>query len=459
MTNLNNIAYVYLIGIGGIGMSALARYFKAKGMFVAGYDKTPTSLTVELEKEGMSVHFADDLALIPQEILISENKGKVLVIYTPAVPKMHEELNYFFNHEYMVMKRSAVLGQITKESQSVAVAGTHGKTTTSSMIAHVLKDSGYDCSAFLGGITTNYNTNLLLSEKSNTTVVEADEYDRSFLQLYPEVAVLTSLDADHLDIYGTADEMKSTYQQFVNQIKPSGLLIYKKGLSISPAGKCFSYSIHENADYQAENIHVEEGTFVYHVSTPRGRMENIRLGFPGSHNVENSLAAIAVAQQLKIDEEKIRKALASFKGVKRRFEIIVKTVQTVFIDDYAHHPEELNACIRSVRELYPDKKLTGIFQPHLFSRTRDFANEFARSLEKLDEIILLDIYPAREEAIPGVDSKMLLDLIQHDNKMLLSKKELTETIALRHPEVLLTLGAGDIDKLVEPIKEKLLAQQ
>ena len=456
MIKLDDIRMVYLIGIGGIGMSALARYFRSKGLPVAGYDKTPTDLTNELEQEDILIHFADDLALIPAEFLSVKHKEHLLVIYTPAIPKEHVEYNYFLNEKYNVLKRSEVLGMITKGTEAIAVAGTHGKTTTSSMIAHVLKFSGYDCSAFLGGITTNYNTNLLLSDTSNTTVVEADEYDRSFLQLFPTIAVITSLDPDHLDIYGNADEMQNTYRQFASQVKENGILICKKGLNLNAKAKTLTYSITETADVQAKNIRVENGAYVYDVHSVKGKLHEVKLNFPGSHNVENSLAAIAVAQCLKISEDEIKGALASFKGVKRRFETIIKNDKVIFIDDYAHHPTEINACVKSIRELYPSKKLTGIFQPHLFSRTKDFADEFARSLEKLDEIILLAIYPARELPMEGVNSEMLLDLIQHDNKKILGKEELIETIASRHPELLLTIGAGDIDKLIEPIKNELL---
>lgn len=457
MIKLDDIRLVYLIGIGGIGMSALARYFRSKGLTVAGYDRTPTALTKELEDEDIAVHYDDNIKLIPDVFLQEKIKNYVLVIYTPAVPKDHLELNYFKNHNYDVLKRSEVLGMLTKGSQSIAVAGTHGKTSTSSMIAHVLKFTGYDCNAFLGGITTNYNSNLLLSDSSNTTVVEADEYDRSFLHLYPDIAIITSLDPDHLDIYGNKDEIQNTYREFASQIKPNGLLVCKKGLEINAKVKTITYSTTEKADVQAKNIRIENGTYLFDVDSSKGKINNIRLQFAGSHNVENALAVIAVAQALKLDTDDLRNALASFKGVKRRFETILKTNRVIYIDDYAHHPTEIKACIKSIREIYPDKKITGIFQPHLFSRTRDFADDFAKTLESLDEIILLDIYPARELPIEGIDSSFLLNLIHSDNKKLMSKTELLENIKLIKPELLLTIGAGDIDKLVDPIKNELIA--
>lgn len=456
MIKLDDIRIVYLIGIGGIGMSALARYFRSKGLLVSGYDRTPTDLTQELEQEDIAIHYDDNIKLIPSEYLTEKGKKHTLVIYTPAVPKDHSELCFFRAENYSVLKRSEVLGMITKGSESIAVAGTHGKTSTSSMIAHVLRYSGYDCNAFLGGITSNYNSNLLLSDTSNTTVVEADEYDRSFLQLFPDIAVITSLDPDHLDIYGSASEIQNTYREFANQIKETGILICKKGLDIHAKVKTITYSATEEADVYAKNIRVENGAYMYDVVSAKGKINNVKLNFAGSHNVENSLAAIAVAQYLKIDAEEIKEAIATFKGVKRRFETIVKNDKIVYIDDYAHHPTEINACVKSVREMYPGKKLTGIFQPHLFSRTRDFAEEFAKSLDKLDETILLEIYPARELPIEGVDSRMLLGMMKNEHKRIMSKSELIEAIPTLTTDLLLTIGAGDIDKLVEPIKNELI---
>jgi UDP-N-acetylmuramate--alanine ligase len=452
--SLDNIHSVYFVGAGGIGMSAIARYFNARGLFVAGYDKTATPLTDQLQAEGISLHFEDSVELIPNQIKNGE-KDQVLVVYTPAIPQNHSELTFFQKEGFTILKRSGVLGLITENSFSVAVAGTHGKTTTSVLISHILRETGYDCNAFLGGIASNYNSNVLLSEESDTTVVEADEYDRSFLTLYPNIAIITSMDADHLDIYGDKGALAESFHLFTDHIAPEGLLIYRKGLDVEH-NQMLSYSITEEADIYAENIHVSDGTFKYDVRSSKGDLKNIQLGLPGKHNIENSIAAIAVAQELGIDNEKIKGALENFAGVKRRFEYQVKTPDLVYIDDYAHHPEELKACISSVKELYPNKKITGIFQPHLFTRTRDFADEFAQSLELLGELILLEIYPARELPIAGVDSRMLLNKVNLEHKMVCSKKEVIENIRDRELEVLLTLGAGDIDQLVNPIKEELL---
>ncbi len=458
MSTLAHIRYVYLLGIGGIGMSALARYFRAAGAVVAGYDKTPSELTQQLQHEGMDIHFEENTALIPAAFLDPSQKENVLVIYTPAVPAGHEELVVFREKGFTVKKRSEVLGLITRHSRSVAVAGTHGKTSTSTLIAHLLQHGGKAINAFLGGISTNYHSNLLLAEKAEVTVVEADEYDRSFLQLFPDVAVITSLDADHLDIYGTHEEMRNTYRQFALQVKEGGLLIHRKGLPLQAKVPVLTYAVGEKADVYTSDLRVEEGAFVYDVHSPQGVWKAMKLFFPGSHNVENSLAAIAVAIHLGLTEAQIRDGLASFAGVKRRFETVLKNERTVFIDDYAHHPAELKACITAARELYPGKKITGIFQPHLFTRTRDFADEFARSLELLDEIVLLDIYPAREKPIEGVSSAMLLEKLQHSAKQLWSKEEVPNRVKNLQPEVLLTLGAGDIDRLVEPIKKALQQQ-
>jgi UDP-N-acetylmuramate--alanine ligase len=452
-------------------MSALARYFNAMGKSVSGYDKTRTTLTDELVAEGISVHFEDDVKLIPADI--TRQTSEVLVVWTPAIPKEHSELKYFQKNGYEMMKRAGVLGMITEQTFTIAVAGTHGKTTTSSLIAHILRSSEVDCTAFLGGITQNYGTNLLLSEnlknlkKKNRirpiTVVEADEYDRSFLTLHPDIAVITSVDADHLDIYGDQKQMEETYSKFANQVKEGGVLIIKKGvdkvLVIEKTGKkLVTYSLHQSSDYYARKIAIKKGEYIFDVVTPEQAIRGMLLGIPGKHNVENAVAAVAVAQHMNVFSGNIKNALATFRGVKRRFEYHVKTKDLVYIDDYAHHPEELRACISAVKEMYPSRKVTGIFQPHLFTRTRDFANEFARSLELLDELILLDIYPAREKPIEGVTSEMLLEKVRTKNKKLVHKKELVQELKGRELEVLITLGAGDIDAMIEPVRNELMSR-
>ena len=464
-----NIKYVYFLGIGGIGMSALARYFNAMGKKVSGYDKTKTSLTDALSAEGIEVHFDINIESISSEI--RNSKSESLVVLTPAVPKEHAELKYFQKNDFTIKKRAEVLGMITEHSYTIAVAGTHGKTSTSSLIAHILRSSEVDCTAFLGGITQNYGTNLLLSEKLRNlkkkpkikpiTVVEADEYDRSFLTLHPDIAVITSVDADHLDIYGDQKQMLESYAQFANQVKEGGVLIIKKGadkvLTLEKRGKqLLTYSLHQSSDYYARKIGIKKGEYIFDVVTPEQAIRGMVLGVPGKHNVENAVAAVAVAQQMNVFSGNIKNALSSFKGVKRRFEYHIRTKDLVYVDDYAHHPEELRACISALKEMYPSKKITGVFQPHLFSRTRDVANEFARSLELLDELILLDIYPAREKPIEGVTSAMLLEKIRTKSKKLIQKKELVNELKSRELEVLVTLGAGDIDALVDPIKNELM---
>lgn len=430
-------------------MSGLARYFKKRGCVVCGYDKTITPLTSAMRNEGISVVYQDEEDNLKVSFL--ENDPETLIIYTPAIPKDSKILNYFRSGGFSLKKRSEVLGIISKGMYTIAVAGTHGKTTTSSIIAHVLKDSGYDCSAFLGGIATNYNSNVLFGD-NNTMVVEADEFDRSFLTLYPDVAIVTSMDADHLDIYGDRSHLVESFRQFVSQIKEGGRLIFKKGLDLS-GGK--TYSANVLADIQAVNVKVQDGSFYFDFKNENIVIENIQLGLPGLHNIENAVAAIEVALHLGIDPEKIKKALASFLGVKRRFEYILKDQKHIYIDDYAHHPEELRACIQAVKTLYPDKKLTTIFQPHLFTRTRDFAEGFSEVLSMTDELIMLDIYPARELPIEGVSSAMILDKVSIEAKQILSKEQTLDYIRAQKPELLLTVGAGDIDTLIIPLKEIL----
>lgn len=446
---LENINRVYLIGIGGIGMSGLARYFKRRGCVVCGYDKTCTPLTSALMNEGIPVVFNDEVDNIPVSFM--EKDPHTLVIYTPAIPVNSPVLNHFKSGGFVLKKRSEVLGIISKGMFTIAVAGTHGKTTTSSMIAHVLKDSGYDCSAFLGGIASNYNSNVLFGD-NNTMVVEADEFDRSFLTLHPDIAIVTSMDADHLDIYGDKSHLVESFKQFASQLKPGGTLLYRKGLDLDN-GK--TYAANVVADVQAVNVRVENGSFHFDFKNGELIIENIEMGLPGLHNIENAVAAIQVALHLQISPDKIRIALGNFKGVKRRFEYIVKSESHIYIDDYAHHPEELRACIQAVKTLYPDKKLTTVFQPHLFTRTRDFAEGFAEVLGLTDELIMLDIYPARELPIPDVNSEMILKNIDLKGKCILSKREVIDFVREQKPELLLTVGAGDIDTLIEPLKKAL----
>lgn len=450
-----NYKSVYFIGIGGIGMSNLARYFLSQGKQVAGYDRVETPLTKALSHEGAHVHYEDNLQLIPTDFL---DKQHTLVVYTPAVPALHSELRYFGENGFTLMKRAQVLGEITKTSDAVCIAGTHAKTTVSSMVAHLLRQSTVDCNAFLGGILKNYGTNLLLSEKSNITVAEADEYDRSFHWLRPWIAVITSADPDHLDIYGTAEAYRESFEHFTSLIRPGGYLILKKDAPLTPRLKpdvnVFTYSETEG-DYYAENIRIGGGEIVFDFVSPEGKIADINLGVPIKVNIENAVAAIAAAQLCGVKPDEIRHAMHTFGGAKRRFDFLIKTKNIVFIDDYAHHPQELAASIRSIRALYPNKKVTGVFQPHLYTRTRDFAKEFSESLSLLEDVVLLDIYPAREEPIEGVTSQILFDNIASKEKTLLKKAELLPFLKDKELEVLVTLGAGDIDRLLPEIKEML----
>lgn len=447
---LRDIQRVYLVGIGGIGMSGLARYFHHLGCIVCGYDKTATDLTNDLHNEGIQVVFDDKAEWIPMSF--QQPCNDTLIIYTPAIPKDSVILSYFKNKGFELFKRSQVLGLISKSSFTIAVAGTHGKTTTSTMVAHLLKASGNDCSAFLGGISSNYQSNVLYG-KNNVMVVEADEYDRSFLTLFPDVAIITSMDADHLDIYGDHAHLTDSFKLFASQIKVGGTLVHKKGL---PLDTGYTYAIDDAAaDAHAVNIRIEGGDFYFDFINADLSIPGIKMGIAGTHNIENAVAAIEAVLRLDIPAGSIKSALASFRGVKRRFEYIVKTPEHIYIDDYAHHPEELRACISSVKKLYPNKKLTAIFQPHLYTRTRDFADGFAEVLDMVDELILLDIYPARELPIEGVTSDMLLNKMQLANKRKLSKEEALNAVENEKPELLLTVGAGDIDTLVHPLNEIL----
>ncbi|MFM7017073.1 MAG: UDP-N-acetylmuramate--L-alanine ligase [Bacteroidota bacterium] len=461
MTNeLANIKYVYLLGVGGIGMSALARYFHAAGKKVAGYDKTITPLTQQLESEGVFVHYEDSIDNIPSYIQNVSDKSEVLVILTPAIPKEHQEWNYLVQNNFTIVKRSKVLGYLTEGQTTLAVAGTHGKTTTSTLLAHILHSAGKNTSAFLGGISSNFKSNLLVGRPQETghqIVVEADEFDRSFLQLFPDVAIITSMDPDHLDIYGNHAEMLHNYRLFAAQVKESGILIYKKGLSVGEVkAKTATYSIEDDsADYVGLNIRVENGFYHFDFKSKSHHLENLVLGLPGRHNVENAVAASAVALQRGVSEEALRNALKSFQGAQRRFDVQVRKDSCVYIDDYAHHPAELKAAILSAKELFPNKKITGVFQPHLFTRTRDFAEGFAQSLSLLDSLIMLDIYPARELPLPGITANTILDKVTIHDKILVEKSALLNEIKSQNPEVLITLGAGDIDQFVEPIKHLL----
>jgi UDP-N-acetylmuramate--alanine ligase len=497
---------VYFIGIGGIGMSALARYFLSKGAKVSGYDKTETPLTKELESEGIAIHCTEDVDAIPKDV--------ALVVYTPAVPKDHAELVFYQTHGYNVVKRSDVLGAISRDSFNICIGGTHGKTTISTMVAHILRHSGYGCNAFLGGISVNYETNFWSSD-NNVCVIEADEYDRSFLKLSPDVAVITAMDADHLDIYGDEKTMQDAFVEFARKVKPGGLLLYKFGLTrlreaappppkggsasaqpslvgeaaqntVSsksealwedglPTGKVGmgrTYSLQNDAaDVFAANITIEDGGYRFDVHLKGRILSNCRLRIGGMHNVENAVAAVAVASELQIDDEKIEAALADFQGVERRFEYVIppeKTgkstfIQPVLVDDYAHHPEELRALLKSVRSLFPQRVVTVVFQPHLFTRTRDLADGFAEALSMADRVILLPIYPARELPLEGVSSAVILSRIDRDDKQVLSKEEFLQwmkqhatALNKEFGEVIVMAGAGDIDALVEPVKEMLI---
>ena len=484
MTNieLNNIRKIYFIGIGGIGMSAIARYFLGRGCAVHGYDKTETELTKTLADEGMIVHYTDDVTYIPE--------GVDLVVYTPAVPKEHSELLWFQEKKYPILKRAAVLGIISRGMKCIAVAGTHGKTTTASIVTHILRVGGIDATAFLGGISLSIGSNFVQG-KSDWVVVEADEYDYSFLQLDPNIAIINSLDPDHLDIYGNEKEFKHNFSMFALRIKSRGKLFLKSGLKLpavrglwvkpgsewdlilnrKPAER-FAFGIRKG-DYKAVKVRVEDGFFVFDFKSPLGEIKDIKTTLPGNHNIENAVAAIAVAQQLKVKPERIKDALANFKGIRRRFEFILRpddAESTVFIDDYAHHPTELESAISATKALYPTRKITGIFQPHLFTRTRDFQDGFAAALDKLDEIFLMDIYPARELPIEGITAEIIFNKMQNPNKTLVTKQNLMEIlqknrdILMAHPEtigrggkydVVLTLGAGDIDTFVQPIKNMI----
>ncbi len=457
--NLKNIHNIYLLGIGGIGMSALAKYFKMLGCNVEGYDRTQTPLCIELEQSGIKIHYVDDTLLISSAFKEVSNNENILIICTPAIPKDSAELNWFINKGFTIKKRAEVLGEITRTSSTIAVAGTHGKTTISTCIAHIYTHSGVGCNAFLGGISKNYETNFLHKENCNTVVVEADEYDRSFLQLSPSSAIITSVDADHLDIYGSFEKVNEAFSDFTKCIKSDGKLLYKKESCFIPPSinaEVATYSVKEKADCSISNVTLSNGLFTFKLKTPWGNIDNITPGITGMFNIENVVAAASMCLWEGLTPESIKEALATFTGVKRRFDIQVSNARNIYIDDYAHHPEELKAFISSVKEVYPDKKITGVFQPHLFSRTRDFADAFGVSLSLLDELYLLEIYPAREKPIEGITSKTIFDKVNISHKYLNTIDELFQKIKINKPELLLTMGAGDIDQYIEPIKKIIL---
>lgn len=445
--NIDTIHNVYFIGIGGIGMSAIARYFKAANIHVSGYDKTKTDVTLALKDLGINISFEDGMQHVPSTFL---DKKHTLIVFTPAVPKSHSQLQYFRNQGFEVLKRSEVLGLITKNTFCMAVAGTHGKTTTTSILGHLMYQSGADVTAFLGGVTENYNSNLILGGRQ-ISVVEADEFDRSFLTLSPNLACITSMDADHLDIYGDEKTLKESFQDFTKKIKPGGKLFVKKGLPIEG----ITYGVEEDADYAAKNVKIENGTYVFDLKTPKTVLKNLCFSLPGRHNLSNAVIALAMAIEQGCAGGKLIEALATYKGVKRRFTYHIKTKKLVYIDDYAHHPKEIDAVYEAVREMYPGKKVLVVFQPHLYSRTKDFIVEFGASLSPFNEIMLLDIYPARETPIKGVTSTWLMSHISNRNKQLVNRENLISKIKLSSAEVILTIGAGDIGQEVQKIKKEL----
>lgn len=450
--NINSIKSVYFIGAGGIGMSALVRYFLSKGKKVGGYDRTPSELTEKLIEEGADIHYEENIELIPKECKCKES---TLVIFTPAIPQEHKELVFFRENGFEILKRAQVLGMITHTEKGLCVAGTHGKTTTSTMTAHLLHQSHVGCNAFLGGISKNYKTNLLLSETSEYVVIEADEFDRSFHWLTPFATVVTAVDSDHLDIYGTREAYLESFNKYTSLITTDGYLIVKKGIELSPrvkeGVKVFTYGIGEG-DFRAENIRIGNGEIIFDYTSPLGNINDIQLGVPVYVNIENGVAAMALAQIAGVNDEEIKKAMPTFGGVDRRFDFKIKEENLVFLSDYAHHPAEIKQSISSIKALYPGKKVTVVFQPHLYTRTRDFYKEFAASLSLADEVILLDIYPARELPIDGVTSQLIFDCLENKASAIMCKKEdLTDIIAKREIEVLITLGAGDIDNMVPQI--------
>ncbi len=453
-TDLKNIRCMYFAGIGGIGMSALARYFKAAGVYVAGYDRVRSPLCEKLEAEGMEIAYDDAPRFIPERFTDASTKES-LVVYTPALPERHAGLNYLRQTGREVIKRSELLGRITREKRTAAIAGTHGKTSVSALTAHLLNAGDVPANAFLGGIAGNFDSNVVIRPESPIAVAEADEYDRSFLRLSPEVAVVTSVGADHLDVYGDAEQLIDAFNAFAERVPATGAVFCKYGLPVKAAARIVTYGIDCPADITASGIEVRDGRFSFEVTAYGRSLGRTAWDFAGRHNIENALAATGIALWFGVKSERISELIRSFRGVKRRFETHVKRPDCVYIDDYAHHPEEIEACIGSARELYPEKRITGVFQPHLYSRTRDFGDEFARSLEALNELLLMEIYPAREEPIPGIDGSWLLNKVALVNKKLCDRENVVDEVLSLAPEVLLTMGAGDIDRLVKPIKDAL----
>uniref|UniRef100_UPI003216E9EC UDP-N-acetylmuramate--L-alanine ligase n=1 Tax=uncultured Draconibacterium sp. TaxID=1573823 RepID=UPI003216E9EC len=457
MKSIQNIKNVYFLGIGGIGMSALARYFKFNGQNVAGYDRTQTALTDALQEEGIDIHFEDDIKYIPS----NWNPASTIAVYTPALPDDHEELAWFKSQPIGLFKRAKVLGLICNEKSGIGVAGTHGKTTTSTMLANILNKTEKGCGAFLGGISKNFRSNLLLPKADSPWIVaEADEFDRSFLHLNPLLALITSIDADHLDIYGEKEKIVESFEKFISQIKEGGKLVVKKGVDIDTSktsAEIYSYALEGEADFTTVNLKLDNQSGFYHfdLKTPGGTIANCRMNYPGLVNVENTVGASALAYFAGASANEIKAGIEDYKGVARRFDIWFKSERKIYIDDYAHHPEELKALITSVKALYPDKKVTGIFQPHLYSRTKDFAVEFAASLDLLDRAILIPLYPAREEPIPGVSSEIIYDEMMIDDKVLAEKEEAMELLKTDSNDIILTMGAGDIDRMVNGIIEQL----
>lgn len=441
--NLKTIHNVYFIGVGGIGMSAIARYFSMNGKNVCGYDKTPSPITKSLEEVGVEIHFEDSVKNIPLSFL---EKEKTLVVYTPAIPKEHQELSYFIRNEFVILKRAEILGEITRNTFCLGVAGTHGKTTTSSILGHIMQKE--KATSFLGGIAENYSSNLILGE-DKVSVVEADEFDRSFLKLSPNIACVTSMDADHLDIYGENEALQQSFRDFANKV--SGTLIVAKGIPLDGV----TYGVNEEADYKAYNVKVATGKYIFDVQTPTSEIKNIEFHLPGKHNMMNALAALAMADVYGVSLKDIKEQLKTFRGVKRRFSYKIKTDDLVLIDDYAHHPTEINAVEHSIREMYPKDKVLVVFQPHLFSRTNDFVDDFAKALSKFDEVLLLDIYPARELPVKGVTSSWLLGKMNLENKKLVSKENLSDEVLKSESKIIAMLGAGDIGLLVDEVKESL----
>jgi UDP-N-acetylmuramate--alanine ligase len=453
---LKDIKSVYFVGAGGIGMSAIARYFLSKGIFVGGYDRTPSELTEKLREEGAQIHYTEDAALIPQPC---RDSRYTLVVYTPAIPAEHKELTFFREGGFEIEKRAQVLGTLTRTHKGLCVAGTHGKTTTSTMAAHLLHQSHVDCNAFLGGISQNYGTNYILSPKSDFVVIEADEFDRSFHWLRPYMSVITATDADHLDIYGTKEAYLESFRKYSSLIQPGGALILHKGLEMKPnlqeGVKLYTYA-REEGDFHAENIRIGNGDIIFDFVSPKGNIKDIKLGVPISINIENGIAAMALAQLNGVNEDEIRSGMASFRGVERRFDFKVKNDHVVFLSDYAHHPAEIRQSALSIRELYKDKKITALFQPHLYTRTRDFYKDFAESLSLMDEVILVDIYPAREQPIPGVTSKLIYDNLKPGvKKSMIHKDQILDTVRNSQFDVLISLGAGDIENYVPEITKIL----